>query len=345
MNILDSIQSADVRAYIEHVGFQFTDRQAATILYNSGLTQYELHRKLKELARETADESLQREITERIAFDEHCLALFQQNNGECFYQVNENPPDFDDPTGNFLNVEDALLYAKEEKAPFEISKYEIVNRQREPKKPVVHVNPCLCPDAPVQELPYRGEPLAQFTYDKDGEILRYWTNEVTQEEWSAVNDWGAARFESHIIPLPNPFETGDIVRIVGGSHAGVVETSQKEWAELIAGAQKSKLPLDYIDASITVQFFDEATGLFEHDHVQPIYLEQFDFEPDDKRRAILMAASCVLTGQWDKAGLDSFSLQLWLYQRNLREKEQEHWANVQLSAIPQESGGRGFFVK
>lgn len=56
---------------------------------------------LKELAEETEDEPLRQEIKERLAFDERCFFLFQQNDGNYFFQVRENASAFTEPSGNF----------------------------------------------------------------------------------------------------------------------------------------------------------------------------------------------------------------------------------------------------
>lgn len=70
MDIFSIIKSRDVRDYIRRTGYQLPDRDAATILYNAGFSHKRLMRMLKELAEETEDETLHREINERIAFEE-----------------------------------------------------------------------------------------------------------------------------------------------------------------------------------------------------------------------------------------------------------------------------------
>ena len=216
MDNFSIIKSRDVRDYIRRMGYQLPDRDAATILYNAGFSHKRLTRMLKELAEETEDEALRREIKERLAFEERCFFLFQQNDGNYFFQVRENAPAFTEPSGNFASLETALSYAKSHDMLFDIAKYEIVKDLSTAKKPVVHTNPRLKGDKPAEEIPYCGASVAEYTYNKDGSIISYWAEECSQEEWDAVNDWGVSRFESRFVPFPNPFNEGDIVCFVGG---------------------------------------------------------------------------------------------------------------------------------
>ena len=282
MDIFSIIKSRDVRDYIRRTGYQLPDRDAATILYNAGFSHKRLMRMLKELAEETEDETLHREINERIAFEERCFFLFQQNDGNYFFQVRENAPAFTEPSGNFASLETALSYAKSHDTLFDIAKYEIVKDLSTAKKPVVHTNPRLKGDKPAEEIPYCGASVAEYTYNKDGSIISYWSEECSQEEWDAVNDWGVSRFESRFVPFPNPFNEGDIVSFVGSTLPGIVSTSQKEWSSLVAEASAPSSVLDFADASICVQFYSKLTGHFEHSHVQPIYLERLELDAEEE---------------------------------------------------------------
>ena len=135
-------------------------------------------------------------------------------------------------------------------------------------------------DKPAEEIPYCGASVAEYTYNKDGSIISYWSEECSQEEWDAVNDWGVSRFESRFVPFPNPFNEGDIVSFVGSTLPGIVSTSQKEWSSLVAEASAPSSVLDFADASICVQFYSKSTGHFEHSHVQPIYLERLELDAE-----------------------------------------------------------------
>lgn len=282
MDVSSIIKSRDVRDHIRQTGYQLPDRDAATILFNAGFSHKRLTRMLKELAEETEDEPLRQEIKERLAFDERCFFLFQQNDGNYFFQVRENAPAFTEPSGNFASLETALSYAKSHDTLFDIAKYEIVKELSTAKKPVVHTNPRLKGDKPAEEIPYCGASVAEYTYNEDGSIISYWSEECSQEEWDAVNDWGVSRFERRFVPFPNPFNEGDIVSFVGGTLPGIVSTSQKEWSSLVAEAEAPSSVLDFADASICVQFYSKSTGHFEYSHVHPIYLERLELDAEEE---------------------------------------------------------------
>ena len=73
-----------------------------------------------------------------------------------------------------------------------------------------------------------------------------------------------------------------IVSFVGGTLPGIVSTSQKEWASLVAEAEAPASVLDFADASICVQFYSKLTGHFEHSYVQPIYLERLELDAEEE---------------------------------------------------------------
>ena len=105
-----------------------------------------------------------------------------------------------------------------------------------------------------------------------------------------------ARFENAYMEIPNPFEKGDVVHVVGTDRYGIVLISQTEW-EAYKLRMNQVTGKDFIDASITVDFLCQ-NGQFSHDHVNPIFLEKI--EPD---KATLLAMKYHL-GQKDKQGKD-----------------------------------------
>lgn len=83
-------------------------------------------------------------------------------------------------------------------------------------------------------------------------------------------------------PLHEPPKASLIVSFVGGTLPGIVSTSQKEWASLVAEAEAPASVLDFADASICVQFYSKSTGHFEHSYVQPIYLERLELDAEEE---------------------------------------------------------------
>ncbi len=120
--------------------------------------------------------------------------------------------------------------------------------------------------------------------------------------------------------VPNPFERGDIVRLVDTEEYGVVETSQRQWQEALARYQsdewrQARLKPDYSDVQIRVGILKN-DGTFGHAHINPIDLEQYQpFDsPVDK---LLLCASDLYRG---KGSLD----ELYFFTMGYRKDREQH---------------------
>lgn len=315
---LKYIKSKDVRAYIKRTGLQFSDSEVGTLLFHSGMPYHELHCALKELAERTADQALRRQIEERIAYDERCSEIFRTNDGSFFFAVSVDAGskecEYDEIIGHFASLELALAFMKGKNVPFTVKKYQIVGLREPLVKSVVHVNPRLPSKNLIKDRPYEEIPVSEFTYGADGSLVQYWTDEISDEEHSKVDDWGASRFENRFFPLPNPFEVGDIVCMVDAPDSlGIVETSREGRAEWMREVRKRNLPLEYYDSFIRVEFLTEQ-GTFTHGHIPPIDLEGAVLDETDRQKGLLEASSRMLTGQ---ISLECFSSGYHAYQEEL----------------------------
>lgn len=320
-SVLNYIKSKDVRAHIKRTGLQFSDSEIGTLLFHSGMPYHELHRALKELAEKTTDQELRRQIGERIVHDERCQEIFRTNDGSFFFEVcvdgGSKVRTYSEAVGHFASVELALAFMEGKNVPFTVKKYQIVGLREPLVKSALRRNPRLISGKLVQERPYEGAPVSEFSYDADGSLMRYWTDEISDEERSSVDDWGASRFENRFFPLPNPFELGDIVRMADDPDSlGIVETSQEDWAEWMRWVRTRKLPLDYYDSFIRVEFLTEQ-GTFVHSHIPPIDLERAALDNTDRRKELLEAGSRMLTGQ---ISLECLSCAYHAYQEELRQR-------------------------
>ena len=118
---------------------------------------------------------------------------------------------------------------------------------------------------------------------------------------------GKNRFEHKFVEVPNPFEVGDIVRVVGDSERfGIVETSQEEWKKYLQRVKETKLTDSWLDAAITCCFFNEELEAF---HVSPIFLEKVEVEEidEEEKRELLQAGSELMKGK----GMLSYFLYLY----------------------------------
>lgn len=318
-SVLNYIKSKDVRAHIQRTGLQFSDSQIGTLIFHSGMPYHELHRALKELAEKTTDQELRRQIGERIVYDERCQEIFETNDGSFFFEVcvdgGSKDRAYGETIGHFASGKLALAFMEGKNVPFTVKKYQIVGLREPLVKSALRRNPRLCSGKLVQERPYEGAPVSEFSYNAHGSLVRYWTDEISDKERSSVDDWGNSRFENRFFPLPNPFELGDIVCMADDPDSlGIVETSQEDWAEWMQGVQKRKIPLDYYDSFVRVEFLTEQ-GTFVHSHIPPINLERVALDQTDRRKELLEAGSRILTGQ---ISLEGFSCAYHAYQEELR---------------------------
>lgn len=300
--MLNPIVSQDVRSYMERTDFTFADRDLATVLFHAGLPMPELHRALEALAEKTPDAALRRQIRERLTYDRQSVARFCENDGSCCYAVFSAPEDR--PLGYFTSAQAALAAGKAEAVPFEIQKHPLRGPGQEaPVLPAVCRNPRLFPDAPVQQAPCPGAPVAVCRYDATGALCTYRTCEMPPEDTARVEDWGARRFEDRFVALPNPFQRGDLVHLAEEPDTwGVVETSREEWARTVDAAQNGSQVMDFCDGALQVEFLTEE-GTFTQEHIAPIALEFLVPPADDPRQTVLQTASGLLTG---KCSLDFF---------------------------------------
>ena len=120
------IESETFREYMESTGFCFSDAEMATITFNSGKPLHTMHQTLEELAEYTEDHALKKEIQERIAYDRHCLNLFESNGG-FFYRViscaDTEQWRKGDTIGDFDTLELALEYMKDKNTPFSVEQF------------------------------------------------------------------------------------------------------------------------------------------------------------------------------------------------------------------------------
>ena len=276
--MLKLIESKYVREYIEKTGFEFSDMDFATIAYNSDLPIPDKHAKLKEIADNTQNEALKKQIAERIAHDEMCLQQFTENDGTCFYELSAGETtefiDFDDSLGYFASADLAMKYAKQHGIAYKINKYQIIGLCKNIIVPYGYFNPYTAADCELEDKEYCGEPISSFTYNAEHELCSYWTFEIPQEEKDKVDDWGKFRFEHRFVYMPNPFETGDKVQLIGTNTIAVVGTSQEAWGKFLQRVQENNLPVDYYDASLVVDFIEDDGECGSHGHIQPIYLEK-----------------------------------------------------------------------
>lgn len=299
--------SKDVKQYMEENNLDFTDFEAAGLIYNSWLSVPEKHKRLEELAAETKDANLRKQIMEILSVEKEDLKAFHENTKGFVYVLTRGSDDV--PCGYFAMSELAYAYGLKQEMSFEICKYQIVERDNEePRKSKGHWNPYLMGEKMNREElveEYDGDGLtAWLRYTCDGILLNFGSHEIERsDEDDLKRIFSPDLFTNAFIHMPNPFEKGDIVRLIPDGCHGVVNTSQAEWLEFLGKVDAGKFKVcDFMDASIIVEgVYDK--GYVSHSHINPAFLEKYEPQKDDDDFELLMTASDLLRG---RGNLDFF---------------------------------------
>lgn len=92
--------------------------------------------------------------------------------------------------------------------------------------------------------------------------------------------------KKNMFRLPNPFEKGDRVQLIGTDLIGTVAVSQEDWKKYVGKALAPNAVEDWVDASITVRYpWDK----WSHDHINPMFLS--------KVKELSVTNSCITKGQ------------------------------------------------
>ena len=290
--------------YYQSHNVSFTDFQQATIIWNSDLPKSEILDALREIASTTTDEVLKEQIRERLATQAENERIFLENDGSYFFIF---VPDDESEWGNryFSTLDAAIVYGKDHsKETFQIRKESFAD-----KLDGSAVNN-------DSDKMYIG---GQARYTKDGVFLE--CECYTEETSISFSHPYQSRFEDAYIPLQNPFELGDIVKMAGDSRPAIVEVSQEAWKRALERNTNGsrEIPPSYDNISLTVEFLDGVEMY--HGHLPILWLEKIDQWDDKLEWDVLQAASRLMKGT---GSLESF---LYYYHRNLDRKKGEWRGN------------------
>ena len=284
--------------YYQSHNVSFTDFQQATIIWNSDLPKSEILDALREIASTTADEVLKEQIRERLATEAENERIFLENDGRYFFIF---VPDDENEWGSryFSTLDAAIAYGKDHsKETFQIRKESFADKVD---------GSAANNDSDVM---YTG---GQAQYTKEGVLLECWCY-IERIGISFTHPY-PSHFEDAYIPLQNPFEFGDIVKMAGDSRPAIVQVSQEDWKrDLERNTNGSReIPPSYDNISLTVEFLDG--GEMYHGHLPILWLEKIDQWDDKLEWDVLQAASQLMKGT---GSLEDF---LYYYHQNLDRKK------------------------
>lgn len=204
--MIDYINSAVLQKYYKEIGFSFTDRQKATLIWAARQYKWrDILDSLRELAGKTTDIDLKKQIEERLDYEELKLARMRKNQENRFVYVV-----FDEnyyARGFFRRFDAAYEYATQRRGIHDIEKQQIV----EYYAPVFttsleharakRYDPAKLEEVYQADCDYFGGPVARCRVDEEGELWFPASVEVDGPQW-LVEDEG--RFENEYVEIPYP---------------------------------------------------------------------------------------------------------------------------------------------
>ena len=185
--MFELVPSTYMRDFYKEIGFEFTDFQKATLIWNApNKTRQEILDALQELA-ETAEAKVRQQILERIGYEKKIFAAFLDNSDSKYVYVVE---DWEDrcSCGFYqkydMAVNYAVRYSKEYETKCFIKKQRIVMEEAdEIVRNPFRENPNIGCDFEISEYSaYSGDEVASSALNEKGEVVRFWSLELPEEE-------------------------------------------------------------------------------------------------------------------------------------------------------------------
>lgn len=299
------IPSCYIRDELSKNGFQLSDANKATLLWNSTTLSYtEKLEELQKLSDSTSDENLQKQIRERLDFESRKLERIKDNSSGSYLYVFEDQ--YKLCQNYFLSYKMSILFAQryisKGNSSCSIYKKKIISSCDEFTKTVRlrwHPHTTDEPAETITVFSY-GESVSEIQFNNKGNIDYLYCGEMSPEEENDTYEYRNDRFEQKCFALPIKFSCGTVVKDVTDNAIGVIA----------ADADFSNPPSNdsYVSFfGVPVLMLDEH-GIWNHTHIRPIYLEKAEpliCDTDDKKnkayiRAINSFSECLKAGTYDK---------------------------------------------
>lgn len=303
--MINLVPSKQVSEYLDQIGYEFTDSERATLIWNAvGCSRDEKLMALEDMSQNTEDSLLKQQIKERLRYELIMLADFKENTDGEFVYVVEDKDGIQ--IGYFENASMAMRFAADRKENCSIRKYLMVKDNKLP------------PLSEYKELYYKfinsdveeqdvGEYLelsvAGVEIDEKGNVESLWCDNKMDY---AIHELSTERFENQFvnIPFPETFTRGIPVKLVTTGEYGIIAQGSEMWDEFMEKFGDGK-ELDYIHMSLMVVFITE-DGMWSHEHINPIYLEVE--MPKTKDNPELAYALEALSDYWSGSGSEEIVL-------------------------------------
>ena len=288
MKMFEIVPSQWMKKCFEEIDFAFTDFQKATLVWNApGKLRQEILDALRELAEETQDENVRKQISERLNYEEKAFEIYIHNQSERYVYVVEDTEGKN--CGFFIDYDIALKYAKKYMQTYDIKCR--INKQLvvvTDVDEIVH-NPFrgnLNLGFETEECcAYSGYAVASATLDIKGEIEEFISYEFPEDEKN-IDSYSAERFEYHFINMPCPLQSGAPVKDIRDGSYYILGGGEETWKGYLERIEEKNLYVDFSDIQMICYELTES-GIWSHAHINPLYLEvEFPtyIEDDPKRQ-------------------------------------------------------------
>lgn len=270
-----AIPSDYMREFYRSINRNFTDYELAAMLWNSRMKRAEILSAIKELSESTDDSGLRQQIENRLRYEDEAYRTFSSNaEGRYVYTVEYEHEEW--PCGFFKALDRAIAYARKDgERKFSINKQIIVEDEL-PMQKVGEWNPNLFPELKGEVEEYCAYPEGGADYSKDGELLYWWSDGLSDEVENLVDKWNNKCFENYPLILENPFDKGDIV--MDEDKIGVIDITREEM-ELYHEKLKNGITTeDYFDATSTIVQYIGKDGRISHGHPSLLFLKKVQKE-------------------------------------------------------------------
>lgn len=277
--MFELIPSLCMRDYLETIDFKFTDFQKATLIWNApGKSWKEKLDALTKLADITEEETVRKQICERLEFEKKKFNVFSDNvSGHFVYLVEDNEDRNSCAffAGYARALRYSLKYTKEYEAECSIKKLLIV-KMAEDENVRAHGRENQYMEIETDGYSeYGGEVISGVHLNKDGEIVRIWSYELPEED--LVSNFREDRFEYSFIKIPFDMRIGTpVIDVVTGNY-GILAQGKEEWDNYLKRIEEENLYVDYSDVQVSVYELTEH-GYWSHQHINPLYLD-IEFPP------------------------------------------------------------------
>ncbi|MBE5861201.1 MAG: hypothetical protein E7301_13915 [Butyrivibrio sp.] len=264
------IPSPEVRELVIASERAFSEWEKASLIWNSSLLYEDKLKELKAFNSVVTDEKLKCQIDERLSYEQEAIRLFKEKREGFIYTVLSDELLQDSFAGYFGTYD--MAWKEGIDIGYEMSNYSITkNKIIYSDKDYIHGRMIFPKD---DELGRHRDEVVQMNLvrwsagemklNEKGEIISFESNEMPIDSFSKFNKSSAERFEYGFVQLPNPFEKGEALTVIGMPHSmqngdsAVMVTSQDEWTDLEGKATRENS--DYIFSDEYVCVYREIPG-------------------------------------------------------------------------------------